>query len=378
MAQPVNFDNAATTFPKPPEVYAAVSYALEKQGGNPGRGGHPLSMAAGEAVYAARETVGNFFGVQPENVIFTSNCTHALNLAIQGVARRGGHFIISDLEHNSVARPVEALARAGKITYSVAHVYPEDARTVESFRSLITPRTQAMVFTLASNVTGQVLPWCALAKLCRERGICCIGDGAQVCGILPVTLEDGFHILCTAGHKGLYGAPGTGLLMTDGSVKIRPLMQGGTGSTSLDLSQPDFLPDALESGTVNTIGAASMRAGIRFLQRLGLERIHAYESGLCRRLQAGLERIPGAVIYRDPAASYVPLLSFNLAQRQPEQVAELLSMQGYCLRAGYHCAALAHTSLGTRDGTVRFAPSVFNRESEVDGLVEQLKKIAGN
>ena len=166
--------------------------------------------------------------------------------------------------------------------------------------------------------------------------------------------------------------------MTDGSVKIRPLMQGGTGSTSLDLSQPDFLPDALESGTVNTIGAASMRAGIRFLQRLGLERIHAYESGLCRRLQAGLERIPGAVIYRDPAASYVPLLSFNLAQRQPEQVAELLSMQGYCLRAGYHCAALAHTSLGTRDGTVRFAPSVFNRESEVDGLVEQLKKIAGN
>lgn len=123
--------------------------------------------------------------------------------------------------------------------------------------------------------------------------------------------------------------------MTDGSVKIRPLMQGGTGSTSLDLSQPDFLPDALESGTVNTIGAASMRAGIRFLQRLGLERIHAYESGLCRRLQAGLERIPGAVIYRDPAASYVPLLSFNLAQRQPEQVAELLSMQGYCLRAGY-------------------------------------------
>ena len=226
MAQPVNFDNAATTFPKPPEVYAAVSYALEKQGGNPGRGGHPLSMAAGEAVYAARETVGNFFGAQPENVIFTSNCTHALNLAIQGVARRGGHFIISDLEHNSVARPVEALARAGKITYSVAHVYPEDARTVESFRSLITPRTQAMVFTLASNVTGQVLPWRALAKLCREWGICCIGDGAQVCGILPVTLEDGFHILCTAGHKGLYGAPGTGLLMTDGSVKIRPLMQG--------------------------------------------------------------------------------------------------------------------------------------------------------
>ena len=371
-------DNAATTFPKPPEVYAAVSYALEKLGGNPGRGGHPLSMAAGEAVYAARETAAAFFGAQPENVILTCNCTHALNLAIQGIARRGGHLIISDLEHNSVARPVEALARAGKITYSVAHVYPEDARTVESFRRLITPRTQAMVFTLASNVTGQVLPWRALAGLCRERGICCIADGAQVCGILPVSLEDGIHILCTAGHKGLYGAPGTGLLMTDGSFRIRPLMQGGTGSTSLDLSQPEFLPDALESGTVNTIGAASLRAGIRFLQRLGLERIHAYESRLCRRLQAGLEKIPGAVIYRHPEASYVPLLSFNLTGRQPEQVAEFLGMQGYCLRAGYHCAALAHTSLGTREGTVRFAPSVFNRESEVDGLVEQLKKIAGN
>ena len=364
----IYLDNAATTLHKPPCVINAVVNAMQTMG-NSGRSAHAESLAASRTIYAAREALAALFGCErADHVCFTANSTEALNIAISGLLAPGDHVLSTDLEHNSVARPVEALARAGKITYSVAHVYPEDARTVESFRSLITSRTQAMVFTLASNVTGQVLPWRALAKLCRERGICCIGDGAQVCGILPVALEDGFHILCTAGHKGLYGAPGTGLLMTDGSVKIRPLMQGGTGSTSLDLSQPDFLPDALESGTVNTIGA-----GIRFLQRLGLERIHAYESGLCRRLQAGLERIPGAVIYRDPAASYVPLLSFNLAQRQPEQVAELLSMQGYCLRAGYHCAALAHTSLGTRDGTVRFAPSVFNRESEVDGLVEQLK-----
>lgn len=370
-----NFDNAATSFPKPPEVRAAVLYALDVCGGNPGRGGHELSMRAAEAVFSAREAIAEMFGGTAEQVVLTSNCTHALNLAIQGVMRTGGHIIISDLEHNSVARPVAALARAGVIRYSVAHVSPNDAETVANFRRLITPQTKAIAFTIASNVTGQILPWRALGALCRETGLCCIADGAQACGILPVQLTDGINILCAPGHKGLYGASGTGFLLTDGTFKLPPLMQGGTGSTSLDLNQPEFLPDSLESGTVNTVGALSMQAGIAFVQRLGLQRIHDYEAGLCRQLMQGLAKLPRFKVYRFPKASYVPIVSFTAAGQSPEQTAQYLNQKGFCLRGGYHCAALAHTALGTKDGTVRFAPGVFNREGEVTTLLRALREL---
>ena len=372
----VNFDNAATSFPKPPAVREAVLYALDQCGGNPGRGGHSLSMCASEAVFAAREAIAAMFGGESENVVLTMNCTHALNLAIQGILHNGGHIIISDLEHNSVSRPVAALARAGRVSYSVAHVSANDAETVENFRKLMTPRTKAMAFTLASNVTGQILPWKRLAALCAKAGICCIADGAQACGILPVSLSDGINILCTAGHKGLYGTTGTGFLLSDGRFWLPPLLQGGTGSTSLELTQPEFLPDSLESGTVNTLGAMSLRAGIGFVQQIGLPRIHAYETALCEQLLRGLRSMPNVTIYRQPGASYAPIVSFVIAGMPPEKTAAALDRAGFCLRAGYHCAALAHGGLGTKDGTVRFAPSVFNREAEVSALLAEIRRLA--
>lgn len=367
----INFDNAATTFPKPLSVRQAVAEAMKKYGGNAGRGGHALAMRTSEALYSARETAAAFFGAQPENVIFTMNCTYALNMAIQGIMSGGGHLIISSMEHNSSARPAAALAMKKKIRLSIAEVYPEDERTIESFRSLIRSDTKAIVCTLASNVTGQILPYREIASLCREHGICFIADGAQACGILDIKLSDGINILCTAGHKGLYGITGTGLLITDGQFPIPPIIQGGTGSTSLSLVQPDILPDSLESGTPNIIGAVSVKAGIGFVNKTGIRRIYDHEERICRRFISVLG--DGGKIYREPTAEYVPIVSFNVGDMPSESVAAQLAEKGYCLRAGYHCAALAHASLGTKGGTIRFAPSVFNTEAEAEKLAEIIR-----
>ena len=261
----INFDNAATTFPKPESVKRAVDEAMEKYGGNAGRGGHALAAATSEAVYSARETAAEFFGAEPENAVFAMNCTHALNMAIQGVMSDGGHMIISGLEHNSAARPAAKLASEGKITLSIAQVYPDDDATVESFRRLIRSDTKAIVCTLAGNVTGQITPYRRIGELCRERGICFIADGAQACGLLDIKMSDGINILCTAGHKGLYGITGTGLLITDGKYPIKPIIQGGTGTESMSLRQPELTPESLESGTVGVIGIMSLKAGIGFV-----------------------------------------------------------------------------------------------------------------
>ncbi len=371
----INFDNAATTYPKPPEVRLAVQKAIASCG-SAGRGGHPIAARTSELVYAARETAAAFFGAQPENVVFTLNCTHALNLAIQGIAADGGHLVISNLEHNSVLRPVYALAKKGRIQYSIAAVRPTAAETVQSVLSQLRPDTRAVICTLASNVTGQILPWREIAAVCRARGICMIADGAQVCGILPVSLADGINILCTAGHKGLYGITGTGMLISDGKYPLPPLMQGGTGSLSAQPEQPEFMPDALECGTLNVIGAASLRAGMEFVRRRGIANLYHAESMLCEQLIRRLSAIPDVVIWRRPESDYVPIVSFSIRGMSSEEAAGKLGKMGFCLRAGMHCAPLAHHSLGTEDGTIRFAPSVFSRAQDVQRLADAVETIA--
>ncbi len=364
--QPISFDNAATGFPKPAAVQEAVLRAMQTAG-NPGRGGHPLAEAGGAMVYHARETAAGMFGASPENVVFTGSCTHALNLAIQGTLRQGDHVIITDLEHNSVWRPVYALAAAGRITYSIAHIPPETARIPDAIAQHIRKNTAAVIMTLVSNVTGQILPHRTIAEMCRSHGIRLIADGAQGCGVIPVSLADGIQILCTAGHKGLYGPMGTGLLLTDGTVPITPLTQGGTGSRSQSPQQPDYLPDALESGTLNVSGIAGLDAGMQFIMQKGLRTVFAHEAALCERFLSHLRAIPDAVIYRQPSADYAPVISFRLMRETPQETAARLAEAGICMRAGLHCAPLAHTALGTSaDGTVRFAPSVFSTAAQTD------------
>ena len=373
MQKPVYFDNAATTYPKPPSVCKAAAQAIRYAGGNPGRGGHALSRRAGSVVYHARETAAAMFGTEPEYVVFTQNCTHALNLAIQGTLRQGDHVILSSLEHNSAARPVAALADAGIIRYSVAQVSADAEETVAAFCACIRPQTRAVICTAAGNVTGQCLPLREIGAICREKQLIFIADGAQACGILPINMREcSINLLCTAGHKGLYGIMGTGMLLSDGTVPVQPLMQGGTGSLSASLRQPDFLPDALEAGTLNVPGIAALDAGMQFVTELGTERIRAHEAALCAQLIAYLERRPDAVIYRSPQTEYVPVVSFSLSGESPDETAARLASAGFCLRAGLQCAPLAHESLGTPNGTVRFSPSFRNTPDEVSRLCRVL------
>lgn len=374
----INFDNSATTFPKPRSVKAASAAALEKYGGNPGRGGHAISLASANAVFRARENIADFFGASPENVVFTLNCTHALNLAIKGVLKPGDHVIISSFEHNSSARPVHALSKTG-VKYSIAEVFPESALTVESFRSLIRADTKAIVCTIGSNVTGQIMPFLELGMLAEKHGICFIADGAQACGVIPVKLSDGINILCTAGHKALYGPTGTGLLISDGKFPITPIMEGGTGSASIELEQPDFLPDSLESGTVNTAGIIALNAGVDFVRKLTLKKIFAHETALCRQFISGIYDLDNVIIYRERNANYLPIVLFNIKGMPSDETASALSDMGFALRGGLHCSGLAHKSLGTLpDGGVRFAPSVMNSSAEVTKLISAVRKLASS
>lgn len=370
---PIYFDNAATTFPKPQSVRAAAAQAILEAGGNPGRGGHILARRAGDTVYHARETAAEWFGAQPEHVVFTLNCTHALNLAIWGLLRTGGHAVISSLEHNSVYRPIAALARSRTITYNIAQVSSDNEQTLANFRRLLRPDTRAVICSLVSNVTGQILPFRELAAICAARGIAFIADGAQGCGILPVKLSDGINILCTAGHKGLYGLMGSGMLITDGTYPLIPLMQGGTGSFSMSAKQPDFLPDALEAGTVAVPAIAALDAGMQFIEKQGISHIFRHESMLCERLLQGLRRMPNITVYREPNTEYAPVVSFIRTDEAPADTAARLAEQGFCVRAGIHCSPLAHNTLGTSGtGTVRFAPSVFSTIEETDAFLRAL------
>lgn len=379
----IYFDNAATTFPKPDAVKRSVLSAFTKYGANPGRSGHDMSLKTGENIFTVREQVAELFGAEVENVVFTYNCTYALNFAIKGIMNNGGHIVTSDLEHNSVIRPIHALSTS-KCSYSIAQVYENDQRTVQSFRSLITPQTKAIACTIASNVTGQILPYRQIGRLCKEHGICFIADGAQACGVLPINLEDDcINILCAPGHKGLYGPTGTGFMVSDGKFELSTLIEGGTGSSSFDIEQPDFLPDRFESGTVNVPGILGLGAGIRYVQSIGMEKIFIHELQLCKLLYERISGLEGVTLYmgilEGGKPSYVlraPIIPFNLTTLSSEETTAMLNAEGFALRGGLHCAPLAHKKIGTlQRGAARFAPSAMNTQAQVHDLANAIRKI---
>lgn len=371
----VYFDNAATTYPKPPSVVKATAEAPVKYGGNPGRSGHAYSYNAAAMVYEARCKAAGMFKSNPENTVFTCNCTHALNLAIKGIVKPRDRLVISSMEHNSVARPAYALSKAGAIV-DVATIGKSDEETLENFKELITPAVRCVVCTAASNVTGRIMPIREIADICRSMGVCFIVDGAQACGIIPITLDDGMNFICTAGHKGLYGVTGTGLLISDGKYVPDTIIEGGTGATSAELEQTGFMPERLESGTLNTVGIASLKAGIDYVNNYGMDDIFSHEQALCEMFLEGLSKTENVTAYRK-GERFVPIVSFNIEGIPSSAVSEALSERGFALRGGLHCAPLAHKTLGTLpEGTVRFSPSVFNCEADVKRLLTEVKKIA--
>jgi len=377
----IYLDNAATTWPKPYDVRRAVAEAMVLYGANPGRSGHRMAMAAAREVYRCREAAAAFFSLpDPAGVVFTANCTAALNIAIKGILRDGGRAVISDMEHNSVLRPLHALS-PGAPRYDIARVVPgDDPATVRNFERMITPETRAIVCTHASNAFGTVLPIADLADLARRSGLLMVVDGAQTAGMLPIDMgRTGIDFLCVPGHKGLYGPAGTGMLLCGSAGKLLPpLTEGGTGVNSLAPDQPEELPERLEAGTLNTAGICGLRAGLRWVSEQG-EQAGRRKMRQLAEFYRMMRGVPGVSIYTgEPAyGASAAVLSLNIAGQAAETVAAELDRHGIAVRAGLHCAPLAHRHYGTiQTGTVRFSPSIFTVPEDYQKVYEIIRGIA--
>lgn len=376
----IYLDNGATTYPKPPEVARAVERGIRIFGGNPGRGGHRYSMEAGRIVYRCRERAADFFGCSaPEWVVFTSNATMALNLAIKGVLRPGDHVVTSCFEHNAVARPCHKLQQQG-VEWTIAGQGAEEDTLVEAFEKAIRPNTRLVICNHASNVFGNLLPVERIGQLCRERGILFLVDASQSAGVVPIFMEKmNIDLLCTAGHKGLLGPQGTGLLLWSGKGELDTLLEGGTGSDSMELRQPQDWPDRMESGTGNVPGIMGLEAGMAFIQRVGMKNIHQKEQRLRTMVKEGLERMPHVKVL-SLSRKNTGVLSFQVEGMDCEEVARRLDQRGIAVRAGLHCAPLAHQTAGTLEqGTVRVSFGPFNTPQQCKKLlweVGNLKNVA--
>lgn len=364
----IYLDNAATSFPKPPQVITAMTEALEKAGANPGRGGHQLALEAGRIVERCREAAAQLLGVpSPERVIFTRSCTESLNLAISGMLHKGDEVICSHGEHNAVMRPLERFISRGEITVKLLRPDNHGVLSPDVLRRAITGRTSLVILCHASNVTGVIQPAAAVGAVCREYGIPFLVDAAQTAGVLDVTL-DGLNadMIALPGHKGLLGPHGTGLLALRQGISPEPLILGGTGSASESVRQPELLPDRYESGTLNLPGIAGLLAGIEFVLR-HREEIHRYETSLNDRLRRQLRTIRNLTILGDEETPRVGITSVVPEGGDSAALADALDATGVAVRGGLHCAPAMHSYLGTmRSGAVRFAPGIYNTEQEID------------
>jgi cysteine desulfurase/selenocysteine lyase len=343
-------DNAATTYPKPEVVYEAMDSFAREVGGSPGRSGHHRSLEAGREVLRAREAAARLFSVEdPSRIVFTKNATEALNLVIQGILGSGGHAVITSLEHNSVWRPLEALARGGEVSYTIVECEPDGTLEPARIADAVIPETRLIACTHASNVLGTLLPVTDISEFASERNIPFLLDAAQTAGRYELDPEGmGIHYLAFTGHKELFGTQGTGGLYIAPGWEIEPLMYGGTGSRSESSEQPDFLPDSCESGTLNAHGLAGLRAGVEFVLEHSVEAIRRHEGELTERLVEGLLDLGGITVYG------------------PRE----------CVRSGLHCAPLAHRTMGTlENGVIRASFSYLNTTQDVELLLEALGDI---
>ena len=377
----IYFDNAATTYPKPKRVYEAMSKAMERYGANPGRSGHKLSIETAVQVYEAREAAASMFNAESaEDVVFTSNCTHALNFALKGVLKRGDHVIISDLEHNSVSRPVFTLSEKGVITFDVASVDPDnDEKTVNNFKRLIKRNTKLIACAHGSNVWGLRAPIQKLGDMAREYDVLFLVDAAQTAGIVPIDIKKlGIDFFCTSGHKSLYGPPGTGLLITPLGSVIDTVFEGGTGNMSGSMAQPDGMPERLESGTVNTAGIIGLGAGIKYVSEKGIEHIYKQSMQIGRTVYDGLRKMKGVRLYTKSfrEGRHLPVISFNIDEVMSEDVTAMLSDEGFAIRGGLHCAPLAHEKMGTlKSGAARVSIGSFNTKRQAERLLTAIERI---
>jgi len=378
-------DNAATTFPKPRSVVREALRCIGTYCGNPGRSSHALAMESARKIYECREHVAGFFGSQhPEKTVFTLNATYALNMAIKGLLTRGDHVIISDMEHNSVFRPIERLKKSGFIEYSIFKtvengVLKSDDEIIASIKKNIIPqKTRMLICSHQPNICSALLPIDKIGELCRKKNIIFVLDASQSAGHVPINIESAkVDILCAPGHKGLFGIQGSGFMLIGENVNPSSLFEGGNGTNSLDPNMPSIPPESLEVGTLPTPCLAGLSEGILFLSSVGEEEIAYKEERLFRLACDALlneEMLKAKIYLPDKAGS---TLSFNLGSIHSEEIGRHLSQDGICVRSGYHCSALGHRALGTEDtGAVRISFSYFNRESDVERLIKSLKEFS--
>ena len=378
----VYLDNAATSFPKPRSVIREVNNCISKYCGNPGRGAHMFAMESAKRIYECRELVSDFFGVgAPERVAFTLNTTYAVNLLVKCLLKQGDHVIISDLEHNSVWRPIYKMADSGLVEYSVFPSMCGDERATPTricagIARLIRQNTRLVICTHASNICSYSLPIREIGAFCRRHGILFAVDAAQSAGHLPINMEAmGIDALCVPGHKGLYGIQGSGFLAFSDRIKLDTLVEGGNGLASLEGAMSEDFPERYEAGTLPTPAIVGLAEGIKTLSSLGLDRIANHEKALFEYARAKLLEIPDITLHMPQYPGSV--LLFSHRNINSEKLASMLGDMGICLRGGFHCSALGHKTIGTgQHGAVRASFGLFNSSADIDRLVDALAEIS--
>lgn len=381
LSDPVTYlDNAATSFPKPPAVLQAVDEAL-RAGGNPGRGGHRMALAAGRRVLGARDAVARLLGAPDSaRVLFTASATDSLNLAVKGLLHPGDHVVTTAAEHNALRRPLAALERLG-VSVTRLPVSSEGFVDPAAVREALRPQTRLIALAHASNVSGAVQPIADIAEVARRAGALLLLDAAQTAGSQVIDLARmGVHLLAAPGHKGLLGPQGTGILCVDPAVELHPIREGGTGYMSTEAIQPAIFPEGFESGTVNVPGIAGLAAGVSVLLAEGVESVHRREQALTTMLAEGLRRIPGVTVHgpRDDRRR-ASVVSFTVASMDPSDLEEQLDERfGVIGRAGLHCGPGAHEALGTLalGGAMRLSPGYSTTESSIAAALQAVAALA--
>ena len=377
----IYLDNAATSFPKPKRVIDAVTRYLNEIGGNPGRAAHALAREASGLIDRTRRLLASLLGkVDPSRIIFTPSATVALNLAIKGLLKSSDHVLTTSMEHNSVLRPLNGLAELG-VTHSLIPCSSSGELDPADILPLIQPHTRLIVLVHASNVTGNLMPVGEVGKVARERGILLLVDAAQTMGKMAIDPEKLLvDLLAGPGHKGLLGPMGTGFLYVKPGLELEPLWEGGTGTQSESLKQPQTWPERFESGTCNAPGLAGLAEGIAEVQQLGFAAIAAHEQRLVEILLDGLSQLPGIIVYGPKDHRFCTgTLAFNIQELDCSEVAHILdTAYSIAVRSGLHCAPAAHRTIGTfPHGAVRVSVGPYNTEEEIHTLLEAVSKIVG-
>ncbi len=373
-------DNAATSFPKPEEVYDAVSGFLRDVGASPGRSAHAPAVAASRIVFDTREKLASLFNIfDSERIVFTANATEGLNCALNGLLRSGDTVVTTSMEHNSVMRPLRNLADTRGVVVKVVPSRNDGTVDLPAWESALRDRPNLAVVNHASNITGAVVPVGRIGAAARKYHVKLLVDAAQSAGALPIDVREmKIDLLACSGHKSLYGPQGTGMLYVGKEVDLVPLKFGGTGSRSDSDEQPAFMPDRFESGTLNGPGIAGLGAGVAFVLHTGIEAIREHGRRMSAALLDTIGRIDGVTCYGPPdPAQRLPTLSITVDGRDNGTVARLLDEQyGICTRMGLHCAPNAHRTIGTfPEGTVRISPGLFSSREDIEHVARALKEI---